>query len=407
MRILLHSGLLALLVFAGACASPLVGLECLPGYTRCGDECFDFQTDFSHCGSCENSCLRGQTCGGGECLGEPLPDDDGGTDDGQTPMPDAGDGGMPDADAGEPVEPPPLCTGPGSPEDCVCGLGTIKCPESQCVGVGSDVNNCGGCGIECGADQFCVGGTCIDDCVPPLSLCGIDCFDLSNDPDNCGQCGMRCGTGLCGEGECRDDVAGHVVVIGHSFRQSRPSVDRILANAVGIPGGSLVRVLAFEGDAHPDSVTRADNAITNEGPTWEKLPATTLSVPFLLGVVDVLLIYAQLDTTDDVLQKTGEGWSAALDDFLERGGVVVLMDGGGTHGGTFQILQSAGIFNIVSRTERRATALELADRGDSVANGVSSPYAGPQQTVSFETTEERVVVRDMATLEPVVIHRAQ
>ncbi len=58
-----------------------------------------------------------------------------------------------------------------------------------------DVDNCGGCGIRCGAGIPCHGGTCgcpAGETKCGSGTCGGSCFDLAKDPYHCGSCGVAC-----------------------------------------------------------------------------------------------------------------------------------------------------------------------------------------------------------------------
>ncbi|MFO0624675.1 MAG: hypothetical protein U0325_03595 [Polyangiales bacterium] len=47
----------------------------------------------------------------------------------------------------------------------------------------------------CTGTQVCAGGQCLDGCPGGLLRCGGACVDLRNDANNCGACGVRCGAG--------------------------------------------------------------------------------------------------------------------------------------------------------------------------------------------------------------------
>lgn len=96
---------------------------------------------------------------------------------------------------------------------CQVGPGVYFCKDFQ-----SDPDSCGACWVECGPGT-CVAGGCV--CPPaPVKLCPPDlppwnyppgdfvaCVDTSTDPANCGDCGVRCGADeWCVGGSCvRDD----------------------------------------------------------------------------------------------------------------------------------------------------------------------------------------------------------
>lgn len=61
----------------------------------------------------------------------------------------------------------------------------------------ADPNNCGGCGITCGAGELCHEGKCVG-CKAGEVLCTpetsgvLGCFVLTSDPEHCGGCGNAC-----------------------------------------------------------------------------------------------------------------------------------------------------------------------------------------------------------------------
>jgi hypothetical protein len=107
----------------------------------------------------------------------------------------------------------------------------IKCCNGLLIGVSSDQENCGGCGVRCGADEVCVDRQCqcsgtqrrsaagdassCDDCPDGRTRCGGVCVDTKWDQNHCGGCyaanpdnlsccngalcpqGMPCHNGVC------------------------------------------------------------------------------------------------------------------------------------------------------------------------------------------------------------------
>src|SRR5688500_8596620 len=87
----------------------------------------------------------------------------------------------------------------------------------------------------------------LDDIAQSSETAPLTCeaVDTSSDPKHCGACGNVCASGLCYAGVCADDRAGHVFVIGHSYRDSSPALDRILANAALQSEKATVKVLVY------------------------------------------------------------------------------------------------------------------------------------------------------------------
>lgn len=165
------------LCWKGACGCP-------SGFTQCGTECRNLESDNYSCGACDKKCVA------------PKSDD-------------------PEWKCGPDVQPPNTIW--------ACGSGACKlacepfygnCDDNLCSnGCETDERrdplNCGSCGHKCGANQDCVDGTCI--CPPGTTRCGKRCVDVNVDPNNCGECGNFCpgaggetenGTPTCAGGKC-------------------------------------------------------------------------------------------------------------------------------------------------------------------------------------------------------------
>lgn len=96
------------------------------------------------------------------------------------------------------------CSAPREPDGTACG-GSSVCCAGACLDTETDAANCGGCGIVCGANAGCSGGSCecdlgFDDCdgAPGCES------SSATDPDNCGLCGAVCSgaTPSCLGGTC-------------------------------------------------------------------------------------------------------------------------------------------------------------------------------------------------------------
>jgi hypothetical protein len=74
------------------------------------------------------------------------------------------------------------------------------CCAGQCTNLRSDVQNCGGCGIRCAADEMCAHGVCVSapqacgsvTCDAGDICCGGACVRPYVDGGNCGGCGVAC-----------------------------------------------------------------------------------------------------------------------------------------------------------------------------------------------------------------------
>ncbi len=112
------------------------GPQCVCPGEQCGGVCTLTMTNEQNCGGCGNVCNAGEACAGGHCVVET----------GTTCGPDCADQGA-----------------------CCDMGGWDQCLDWQQLS--SDINHCGGCGIECTGGDVCVDGICApppgDDCTAP------------------------------------------------------------------------------------------------------------------------------------------------------------------------------------------------------------------------------------------------
>jgi hypothetical protein len=211
---------------------------------RCGPVKNDCQKTVD-CGSCacEPACADCQTCqvqadGAGICITDPNQRGDACGDPGQVCRAD----GMCACDATSCRNPTPLCAD-GScvscAEDAVCrasGQGDlccngecvagICCADAECAPSG---NACVDHQCRCGAGGAC-GGSASNCCGAPGS-----CVNTQADADNCGECGITCGAnGRCWNGDC---VCGDVCASGCQFSTVQAAIDALHA-------GSTIRICA-------------------------------------------------------------------------------------------------------------------------------------------------------------------
>lgn len=391
---------------APAC-SPIVGAECAAGYTRCGRMCLDLTSDRFNCGACATACAPGMVCTASLCTSTRDASVDAGRDGGR---PDTGavDAGV-DAflvDAGD------LDAAPGDDADLdgavvSCGLGERLC-GAVCVDPVNDPAHCGDCDTVCAPTELCAAGVCELTC-DPLTNCGGVCVDLTSDPDNCGACDGDCGSGICVGSTCEAALAGRLVLIGHDYVRRRSAMSRLLANAVLLSGASPVRIVAWNASATAASIAGTNGGIDDGrgGRTYTLLVAgAPEEVPLLLDSADSFLVYAQEGATDAELSGLGAMWSTALGQFLDRGGVVVVLDApSATNAGTYQILEAAGLFTATASSELVTPRLDtvMGRAGDPVLVGVPLSYRGEQHTVFYSTLDPDAIVQ--STSGPVVFDR--
>lgn len=93
--------------------------------------------------------------------------------------------------------------GPGADSGSECATAGEELCDAVCTDTDTDADNCGGCGIACGASAVCVDGGCVcdgaNDCNEDLGAAGGDGCECA------GTCnGTQCTMG----GACEYDVAG-------------------------------------------------------------------------------------------------------------------------------------------------------------------------------------------------------
>jgi hypothetical protein len=159
-----------------ACADGVACIEgkcgCPPGKIACHGRCTDPQSDDNNCGGCGNVC-------------EPP---DGACD----PMPAGAYYGCFAGTCGH-----LKCADRSA--DCNGDLSSASCGGDGCEvpDIMSDRDNCGGCGIRCGAKEECVDEGNGPECAVPCArfgrtACPGGCYDLLTDVNACGGCNSPC-----------------------------------------------------------------------------------------------------------------------------------------------------------------------------------------------------------------------
>jgi hypothetical protein len=438
-------GVIALGAFG--CASPIVGAECRDGWIVCDGVCVDAENDALNCGGCGLECPAWAECRVGACVGRTdggmmdgdvfdaerpdgdLPDGaprdvmdpdapqfvpDGALPDGALPdgaLPDGAlpDGALPDGALPDGALPDGALPDSGLVDAGPCGACTVDqlCCGTSCVDPTSDPRHCGGCGMACAVEEECVASVCEPICAPPTTYCDGLCVLLDVDPDNCGVCGRRCPTGLCSAGMCIDARPGHVVLVGHSYDVSRVVIRRVVGNSVWLANAAEIDVGIYEGDARATARNGVNRAIDESasGRVWNRMPlADADAIVAALGELEVVLVHAQNGATDAELLALGAALGPFLRPYVAGGGVVVVLDGGGSHAGTWQILDAAGLLDAGGRTSIGNVTLDVVSPTDAVATGLPFQYRAENESASFTSDDGADVVVQHGTA-PVVLHR--
>jgi hypothetical protein len=215
---------------------PQPGGCCAAGQTDCSGTCVDTTTNNNNCGGCGIQCGGGASCKNGMCKCGPYSSFCSGT----TTLAAASNGlTLPQANInvastkgfsnlGGTIS---VTTGAGVQtvtyqrivgnqfQGCAGGTGTMSTGgavnngAAQCIPTSVDPNNCGGCGIVCGAGTSCSNGACVGTCnanlfqfTTLLNACSQSCVDQTDDRIYCGgSCslcpsGQGCNQGVCGAG---------------------------------------------------------------------------------------------------------------------------------------------------------------------------------------------------------------
>lgn len=219
-------------VSASACeAGQCVG-SCEAGWADCNQDMLsdgceaELDADVEHCGTCGNSCSQNHataTCDAGKCAGTCAAgfancNGDLGADgcevDTENTVEHCGGCGI-------------ACSSQHVSAKCHAGICDGECEPgfADCNGdkltdgcetnIATDATNCGGCGMECSANNAsptCDAGACVGACTAGFADCNSDKLtdgcetDIESNPLSCGACGQVCSndhvTAVCTSGVC-------------------------------------------------------------------------------------------------------------------------------------------------------------------------------------------------------------
>jgi stigma-specific protein Stig1 len=309
----------------------------------------------------------------------------------------------------------------------LCEAPLVPC-NGQCVEPTFDTpEGCGACNAACPAAQpTCSPDTagnykCVLDCEDPLKACNGRCVDFNIDAENCGFCGNVCQSGICQGGKCVGADDGDIVVVGMNFQTavSNSAANRLLGNAVLLPGPQQVRILAYTEFASATSRARVDQHITFAAAAVGRSVVitpltkyTSASAALNIANYDEFLIYEQDLAPAGELGVVGAAWqtNSLLESFTAAGGVIVALSGGSFE--MDQFFTNAQLLDVSAQNVVTGSFLYNRASGDSVGNNVISPFSAPSDSCTFTTSATPgprtvfVITDSMSDPAlPVVVHR--
>jgi hypothetical protein len=251
-------------------------------------------------------------------------------------------------------------------------------------------------------------------CVEPLVRCGGLCVDLQSDALNCGQCGNVCTTALCNAARCRVERAGHLVLIGNDYEESRSAQDAILVNAVALGTRASLRVLTFTRGTPAARAARVNAIVANTfGAARVRFTPLAderaLSRELAIDRYDTLLVYDRPDASVEQSRALGASWRDAITSYCRAGGNVVLLDGDNSAAGNWMIADESGLLPIADAqtADNSVLVLRPAAAEDAVSSGVEVRFTASLHTMTFGADETHAVFVDEAQPErAAVMHRA-
>jgi hypothetical protein len=214
--------------------------------------------------------------------------------------------------------------------------------------------------------------------------------DVTSDPDNCGACGHVCASGICTASQCAGEPRGHIVAIGHDYRQHHAVGARVLGNAATLGRSFDLGIAWWPGasPSHAKVVSALTTSLQAKSRPWHVQPFAATPSPAAFTSIDVLIVDPQ-QGDGGALETEATAWAGAIDSFVRNGGVVVVLEGEGSTSHRFAA--GAGLFTVGAPVAVTGSYALVVDPSDALADQVSSPYLAEMTSVSFPQATEPVV----------------
>lgn len=299
----------------------------------------------------------------------------------------------------------------------VCGDGVVSTGEACDLGDANSDTSDALCRTNCQA-QRCgdgvldTGEACDDGNTDDRDACRNTCVEAT-----CGDgilqraLGEQCDDGNLENGDgcdvdcLREDGAaiGQIVYIGHDFFTSTLDAERLIANAVSlVQSDGTVEIVGYTefADVTPSGEVAVTTAALAAGADRIGLAynlmdfRTAAEVEAAIGSADVLLVYEQENASRTQLDARASAWRNLLDDFLSRGGVLIVLDFSGE---SWRLLSVSGLVPITSASSVTSGGpLTVVDPSHPLMAGIPNPYTAPNGTQAVNlpaATQAQVMAR--------------